>query len=322
MYNVGITGTGSLIGQGIIKSIKNSIHASEYNLIGLDYFKETVGSFWCSTYYILPDLLKETVTKEEWLAEVKRIILIERLDILFVGVDFELPLFANHSNSLELATGCKIMVSSENVINVGNDKYLTYQFLKENNLNYPRTFLPAEEFDKELDFPVIVKPRVGARSVGVYLVKNKQELNEKLATVNSPIIQEYVGGDDTEYTCGVICLENEVKAQISLIRTLKGGHTHISQYSNEIPPNIDKYVRNIASKLMPYGSCNFQLRVDDKGVPKLFEINPRHSGTTYMRSLFGYNEVIFILKYVLEGKTIRFSLKNGKAMRYYEEVLL
>ena len=40
-------------------------------------------------------------------------------------------------------TKCKVIVSSEEVINIGNDKYLT-QFLK-NNLFYPQTYL-AKKF--------------------------------------------------------------------------------------------------------------------------------------------------------------------------------
>ena len=62
--------------------------------------------------------------------------------------------------------------------------------------------------------------------------------------------------------------------------------------------------------------------MNDKDVQKRFEINQRHSGTTYMRALFGYHEVIYILKYVLENKVTNFSLQNGKAMRFYDEKLV
>lgn len=322
MFNVGVTGTGSLIGQGIIKSIRNSEFANEYNLVGFDYFENTVGSFWCSSNYIFPDILKKEVTKEQWLNVLENKIEAENLNILFVGVDFELPILARAKDSIEKKTGCKIMVSAEEVIRVGNDKYLTYKFLKENGLNYPVTFLPEELEMENLQFPLIVKPRVGARSVGVYQVKNMQELKEKLRKINEPIIQECIGNEHTEYTCGVIHLENELMGQIALRRSLKGGNTYVSEYQDSFPEQIQNYVRDIAVKLKPYGACNLQLRLDDSGVPKLFEINPRHSGTTYMRSLFGFNEVVFILKYVLEGVELDFRLITGRAMRFYQEELL
>ena len=57
-FNVGITGTGSLIGQAIIKSIIRSDYSDNYNLVGFDYFTDTVGSFLCKKNHILPDIYK------------------------------------------------------------------------------------------------------------------------------------------------------------------------------------------------------------------------------------------------------------------------
>ena len=45
--NVVVTGTGSLIGQAIIKSIWHSTIKSKLRIIGCDYFTDTAGSFWC-----------------------------------------------------------------------------------------------------------------------------------------------------------------------------------------------------------------------------------------------------------------------------------
>lgn len=320
-YTIGITGTGSLIGQAIIKSIKNSAYANDYQLIGFDYFNNTVGSFWCDENFILPDLLKPGI-EAAWLEEVQRVIHKTQVKILFVGVDFELPYFAKHKAMLEKATGCTIIVSDERVIEIGNDKYLTYQFLKENGLSYPVTYLPNECDFGTLSFPLIVKPRVGARSVGVYKVKSLDELQTALAKVKDPIIQELVGNDGTEYTCGILSLDDKLQKSIALRRSLKDGNTFISEYRSDFPPVIYEYLEAIADKLKPFGSCNFQLRMDDHNIPKLFEINPRHSGTTYMRTLFGYNEVIYILKYILEGVKMDFELSDGKAMRYFDETLI
>ena len=55
---------------------------------------------------------------------------------------------------------------------------------------------------------------------------------------------------------------------------------------------------------------------------EIFEINPRHSGTTYIRSLFGYFEVVYILKYLLEGLRLNFVTREGKVMRFFEEKYL
>ena len=65
-----------------------------------------------------------------------------------------------------------------------------------------------------------------------------------------------------------------------------------------------------------------QLRIDKKGVPKLFEINPRHSGTTYIRSLFGFNEILYIINYILKGEETEMVLKEGRAIRFFDEKLI
>ena len=321
MYKIGVTGVGSLIGQGIIKSIIRSKYANEYEIIGFDYFKDTVGSFWCNKNYILPDILKDEL-KEEWLNMVINIINEEKILLLFIGIDFELPLFAKYKSHIESLTSCKIIVNNSNVIEIGNDKYKTYEFLKNNGLSYPETFLPNDCDYSKLIYPLIVKPRVGARSIGVTKVNSEEELKNALSLANDPVIQECVGDDTTEYTCGVVKLGKEKEKIIVLNRSLRQGNTFISEYKKDFPEIIYKYLHDITEKLQPFGASNYQLRMDYSGIPKLFEINPRHSGTTYMRTLFGYNEVLYILKNILEGKNIEFDLKEGKAMRFYDEILI
>ena len=41
-----------------------------------------------------------------------------------------------YSKIIDAETKCKIIVSSEEVIKIGNDKYLTYEFLKKNNVEH------------------------------------------------------------------------------------------------------------------------------------------------------------------------------------------
>ncbi|ULT40843.1 ATP-grasp domain-containing protein [Niabella defluvii] len=131
--------------------------------------------------------------------------------LLFVGVDFELPLLAKYRQLIEEKTNAIVLVSSEEVIKIADDKYLTYQFLKDNNLHAPQSWLPCELHNVQLEFPLIVKPRKGARSVGVSKVENREQLFKNMELLKGPIIQECVGSEETEYTCGAIYLNGEVK---------------------------------------------------------------------------------------------------------------
>lgn len=316
-----VTGTGSLIGQSIIKAINNSDIANEIYIIGCDYFPNTVGSLWCHKNYILPDILKKN-NKKIWLEKIIKIIKENNILILFVGIDFELIPFANSKLEIESQTNCKVIISNLNLLKIGNDKFLTYQFLKKNNFNYPKTFLPKDLNNTKLEFPLIIKPRVGARSKNVFKVNNLKQLNEKISTITNPIIQEFLQDDNNEFTCGVLMLENKIIDMIALRRSLKNGNTHISEHKFDFPKEIYDYIRKVSIKLKPYGSCNFQLRFNKKNQPCIFEINPRFSGTTYMRCLFGFNEVEYIIKFLLKYSNKPFTLKEGLAYRFFEEKIL
>lgn len=319
---IGITGTGSLIGQAIIKSLTNSVLNNDISIIGFDYFTNTVGSYWVNKNYILPDFIKKTVSEEQWLAEVIRIVGREGINALFIGIDFELPLFAKYKEYIESETGCRVIVSDPEVIKIADDKYLTYQFLKNNNLPHPWTQLAKELYLESVSFPCIVKPRVGSRSRDVFIIKDKQELNKKLISLKDPIVQELVGDMDSEYTCGVVYLDGNVREMMMLKRYLKDGNTETACFSKDCPKSIYDYVYNIASALKPFGSCNFQLRLDNNMCPKLFEINARHSGTTYMRALFGFNEIEYILRHIFNIKQRRIDLKYGVVKRYFGEMFI
>jgi carbamoyl-phosphate synthase large subunit len=319
--NIAVTGTGSLIGQAIIKSIKGSVY-KESTILGMDYFEDTVGSYWCSENKILPDILSDNINEDMWLSSLENYLLEHKIDILFPGVDFELLLLSRNKNELENKTGAKIIVSPEPTITISDDKYETYLMLKKAGLAYPESFLPDEDWLGKLSFPFIIKPRKGARSKGVFLVSSIEDYKRKIELVNDPVLQEYVGNQNREYTCGVIGINGQFKKAIVLNRSLKEGNTFKSKFSFDTPPNIYNYIQSIAEVLSIHGSCNFQLRLDKENNPKLFEINARCSGTTFMRKLFGYNEVEFIISCVMFGKEELFKLREGEAIRYFEEKLL
>ena len=132
--NIAVTGVGSLIGQAIIKSIQRSDLNDKIDIIGFDYFKDTVGGFWIDEKYILPDILKSGVTHQEWVDVIVKVIIQKDIKLLFVGVDFELPIFSKHKQNIETKTGAIVLVSSNEVIKIADDKFLTYQFLKKRTL--------------------------------------------------------------------------------------------------------------------------------------------------------------------------------------------
>jgi len=322
MIKIGVTGTGSLIGQAIIKCIKRSENFSDTNIVGFDYLPGTPGSYWVNSNYILPDILNSSVSPQSIVERVIEIIDIEKIQILFIGIDFDLSLYAEYRSYIEEATGCRVFVSDTRVVEIADDKFKTFKFLERNLLNHPKTFLYSD-FNEQIDFPVILKPAVGAGSKDVSIVKDRSSLDQRAKNINNPIIQELIGNAENEYTCGVLTLDDKIIDTIVLQRQLHKGNTSKAIFRFDFPKAIYEYIEEVTNILKPRGVCNYQLRMDQNGVPKIFEINARHSGTTYFRTLFGYNELDLILQHFYPKNDFkRSALREGVAIRYFEETFV
>lgn len=318
--SLGITCIGSIIGQGIIKSIKSSSIANECEITGFEYFRDTVGSFWVDRTYIMPDILKGESFTADYIKLLKEYIKKHHIQILFIGMDFELPMMAKHRDSIFKETGCRLIVSDSTVVEIAEDKYQTYLFLKENSHWYPLTWLPDEKIN--VTYPAIVKPRRGERSRGLYHVSNESELDAILTHPGDQMVQECIASKHEEFTCSVLYFDNQVRTSICLRRYLKDGNTHVGYHTKNIPAKIKPYIEDTVHSLKPYGPCNLQLRVGENGIPKIFEINARFSGTTHFRVLCGLNEVEYVVRYLLNREPPDIMLKYGTILRFPEEMFV
>jgi carbamoyl-phosphate synthase large subunit len=316
MIRILVTGVGSLLGQGILKSIQNS--TLNCNVTGTDYFSSAVGLYWVDKGYILPDILKPEISESQWIDALVNVIDQEEIDLVLPGLDFEIPILTKNKSNIEKQTKTIVLVSSEEVVKIGDDKWETVNYLKNNGFSYPNSSLPdtVENFIQSNSFPLIVKPRFGHTSENVFLVNNSKELNAAIKTCDKPIIQEYLGDPEQEYTCSATFIDNEILTLISLRRTLKNGNTQ--QAFCERTDEIDKYIKKLTLSIKPYGPINFQLRLTKRG-PVVFEINPRFSGTTPIRDLFNVNEVDAVIRKLTGSKLdSTYKEKEGVVIRYFE----
>ena len=315
MIRILVTGVGSLLGQGILKSLADS--SLDYEVTGTDYFPSAVGLYWVDKAHLLPDVLKPEVDEKEWIDALIQVIRLEKIDIVLPGLDFEIPILAKYASTIGKKTGAVLVVSSIEISTVGDDKWKTVIFLKNNNFHYPKSCLPEEidDFMQSNAFPLIVKPRFGHTSENVFLVNNESQLREFIKKCDKPIIQEYLGDPDQEYTCGTTCIDGEIITLISLRRTLKKGNTQQAFCENTAV--IDEYIKKLTLRLNPYGPINFQLRLTDRG-PVVFEINPRFSGTTPIRAIFGVNEVEAVVNRIMNtGIGKKYKEREGVVIRYF-----
>ena len=123
-----------------------------------------------------------------------------------------------------------------------------------------------------------------------------------------------------EYTCTVVKIGNVLSPVLVLKSNLRYGDTYKAEPVKS--DKIEEYVLNVASKLEIDGGCNFQLRLDNNGVPKIFEINSRFSGTTPFCAQVGFNPIEFYLKNFLG---LKYSVNidyNSIILRHWAEVVV
>lgn len=320
MKNILVTGAGAVLGQGIIRSlIVNRLD----NIIihSADPEVKSTGHFLADKAHVIP-----YAKDPEYISSIIDIINKFSIDLILIGTDTELPIFAKNKKLIEDSSNVKILVSNINVINIANDKFLTSKFLKDTNHPFPISYMAGDKAGVNIlrsstNFPFFAKPIDGARSRGLIKIKNDIDLKLVLDNPENLVIQEYLTDEFGEYTSGCLVFNGKCKAVVTLKRDLRDGNTYRAYYSNEYK-KYDDFIISVAEKLGVEGPCNFQFRIKDNK-PVIFEINARFSGTTPIRFMFGFNEVNACLNYILNNQDIKMPiLKEGVVMRAWSDLFI
>lgn len=276
-----------------------------------------------------------------------------KIKALFHGCEPELKLFAANRELIE-QQGIFLPVNPLSVIQVCMNKEKTNEQLENLGFEPPR-FISVSSRDalKEIQwFPVVIKPSIGSGgSTSVYIAQNTQELLGLAdylgieAIAGNFLVQEYVGTPDAEYTVGVLHdMDGNYLNSIAVRRLLSSSlniRISVSNRTNrqELGPKlvissgishgyvgrfteVTKQCKAIAKAIGVKGPINIQCRLVD-GKVKVFEINPRFSGTTSIRAMVGYNEPdILLRRHLLNDRSIEpdFEYREALILRNLVEV--
>ena len=303
-----VTAVGGGVGQSIVKALNDT----NYRVVAVDSEELATG------LYAVHKAYKGHYASE--LCFVDRIIEIcqkENCKIVFPGLDVELLPLSHGAERLRTA-GIVPVVSSPEIIRICDNKLATQQFLKAHGFPTLETRLLSKVTN--IQYPVVLKPQIGGhRSQNTYVVSSQKELDtyRRLVDPDNCIVQEYVEGD--EYTCGSVTLENKCVGVIVMRRILRNGDTYKAFV--EHPSPLEPFVQTVVESLMPFGACNIQLRVKD-GIPFIFEINARCSGTTASRALAGFNEPRIIADYLIHKTIPAYKIREISILRYWKELVV
>jgi carbamoyl-phosphate synthase large subunit len=291
-----VTGVSGDVGFGCVQALRAAPSLRAF-IIGLDSSED------CAGFHFVDVAARiEPVAAPSHLGSLERILIEHSVDILFPGVDSEIPLLAEHKQALEDSTGCRVAVAPPETVRPCVDKMATATWLQQIGIPSPPT-LPASAaaraFD-DLGTPFVVKPRRGQGSCGFRLVRDPGELDAKALTEDL-CLQQYIDGP--EYTCGLLFdQQGRLCDAIAMRRELQNGRTvkgHV-----EMPEAIARLIETFGQRVAATGAINIQLRLNPAGQPVVFEINPRLSGSTAMRVAVGFNDPARLLSNILFDEPI------------------
>lgn len=121
-----------------------------------------------------------SIYAENYVTEIIEVVKNHKVNAIISLNDLELPILSKNKDLIE-KTGTKVIVSNDDVISIGFDKWKTYNFIKSLGLNTPNTFIRLDEAiaaieNGSLKFPLVLKPRWGSGSIGIDFPESIEEL--------------------------------------------------------------------------------------------------------------------------------------------------
>ncbi len=250
-----------------------------------------------------------------------------RIDALLSLFDVDLPvLAANREKFTEVGT--RLIVSDKKVVDICNDKWKTFQFLRENRFNTPMTWIDRKSLPKEkAGYPLIIKPRWGMGSLSMFEADNEAEAEMMYdravrTVIRSPmlkyeaaqesercvILQEKLAGN--EYGLDVIN-DLDWKYQCTIVKrklAMRAGETDCAQVVDM--PALKKLGKRLAGVLKHVGNLDVDIFMSE-GQAYVLEMNARFGGGYPFSHLAGVNLPKSIIRW-MRGESGCFDLLREK----------
>ena len=145
--------------------------------------------------------------------------------------DIDLPILSKNRKKFE-EIGVKLIVSNEQTIGICNDKWETYKFLLSVGLKQPKTYISITECKEdlmrgEMKFPLIMKPRWGMGSIGVFEIETEEELDILYRKLHREIFNTYLSFESNQDINSCILIQQKVIGKefgLDILNDLDGGY--------------------------------------------------------------------------------------------------
>lgn len=306
---------------------KNGCHITTYNSSKLDlgylshYPNKKIIGFW------------DRNNEEKSVHALMKVLRADHYDVTIPMTDFSATLLSKNKHQLEKYT--HVAVNDWDIFIQASDKLNTMIACMDNNIPCPRTLRKAETIDdvinSGLQFPYIIKPRVGYGSIGFHCIKNVEDLKRNfddcVKKYGPMIVQEYIPQTDIQYKCEVFIGEDgQVKSAHVFDKTrwypIDGGSTCCSTSVDrpDIIENSVKLLQTIGWR--GYGDVDLIQDPRDH-VAKVMEINPRITASVKVCLYSGVDFARQIVEFETGRKVTEYKeYKKGVCLRYLHTDIL
>ena len=266
----------------------------------------------------------------------------KRNNISFVISLFDVDLMVLARNKDRFTSiGVEVILANQEKVEICNDKWKTHVFLQSIGLESPATFLQLDHvFDaihsKRIRYPLIIKPRCGMGSIGIFYAHNDVELRalyslskkvcfstylrfeSELTPDNPVLIQEVLEGE--EYGLDVVNdLKGGFQACIAKQKvSMRAGETDVGLIVD--PKRFESIVKLLSTGIAHQGVLSVDCFVTEKGIV-ITELNCRFSGHYPISHEAGADIPLFLV-HQARGKQSSASLFQSKIGTYVAKDLV
>lgn len=313
------------------------------------YFKDALGAggqvHVCNSddltvafHYADKAVVSPLIYSEEYIPFLLKYCKENEIKILISLFDIDLLVLARNKEKFE-AIGTRVIVSEPELISVCNDKWKTYQFLKENGFNTPKTYLTLQKAMLalecgELKYPIVIKPRFGCGSIALsiaedelallyYYSRNVRTINKSYLRYESESVEEKIIYQEClkgqEYGADII---NDLQGNFRQVNirkkvAMRAGETDIAELVEE--PSISKELERLGRLTGHIGNMDTDVFLVN-GKPYILEMNARFGGGYPFSHIGGCNLPKAIVAWV-QGKDVeQKSLVSRTGKKVFKEL--
>ncbi len=237
-----------------------------------------------------------SMKENQYIPELIRICRDDNIDLLIPTIDTDLLALSQNARFFGKT---KVLVSSQEMVELCRDKRLTASFFEKCGCKSPYTVDDLRIYQGT--FPCFIKPKDGSSSIDAFKVNSPNELKLYAQKIGDYVIQSYIAG--TEYTVDVFCdFQGEPVYIVPRIRLqVRAGEVLKTRIS--LDPKIIDECKRIIKEFKPVGPITIQLIRENQTCEDYFiEINARFGGGAPLSMKAGAGSAEAILRLLLGEK--------------------